>query len=105
MSRSPWKFTVFNHLANPSSLLKASNDKSDISDLPTTGINPVDHLVFKDRASFISEKRINYLVSVYNGQRWCDFRVTPERVGHRVGEFAPTRKRPIPKKKKEIKKK
>lgn len=101
MSRSLWKFTVFQPLSNQNrSNFKSISENSNMSNVSTT-----DHLIFKNRASFISEKRINYLISVYNGQRWYDFRVTPERVGHRVGEFAPTRKRPIPKKKKQIKKK
>jgi ribosomal protein S19 len=39
-------------------------------------------------------------ISVYNGVRFFSFTVDGEKLGHRVGEFAPTRKKPIPKKKK-----
>lgn len=81
MSRSLWKFSVFNPVSEPKG----------------------DSLFFQNRASLISEQRVNYRIHVYNGQRWFIFRATPERIGHRVGEFAPTRKRPMPKKKKQAK--
>jgi ribosomal protein S19 len=39
-------------------------------------------------------------LQVYNGIRFFPLNVTNDMLGHRVGEFAPTRKKPIPKKKK-----
>lgn len=91
MSRSLWKFTVF----KPRNLSTIQNQTS----ITETANPSANTLFFNNRASFISEKRINYRIFVYNGCRWYDFRVTPERMGHRIGEFAPTRKRPVPKKK------
>lgn len=78
MSRSIWKPTVFNPIATISK----------------------ENLFFKNRASYISKNRIGYRINIYNGQRWYTISVRPERIGHRVGEFAPTRKRPVHKKKK-----
>lgn len=44
---------------------------------------------------------LNLRISIYNGIRFFSFIVDGEKIGHRVGEFAPTRKIPIfPKKKK-----
>jgi ribosomal protein S19 len=46
---------------------------------------------------------MNQRFQVYNGNRWFLLELKPERVGHLVGEFAPTRKRPVIKKKKQEK--
>lgn len=35
-------------------------------------------------------------VRVSNGLRWLPLLLSQERVGHSFGEFAPTRKRPVP---------
>jgi small subunit ribosomal protein S19 len=37
-------------------------------------------------------------IQVYNGMRFLPLQVNPDMVGHLVGEFAPTRKRPASKK-------
>jgi ribosomal protein S19 len=37
---------------------------------------------------------------VYNGIRFFSLEVTTEKLGHRLGEFSPTKKKPIAKKKK-----
>jgi ribosomal protein S19 len=39
-------------------------------------------------------------ISVYNGVRFFSFTVDKGKLGYCVGEFAPTRKKPIQKKKK-----
>lgn len=52
----------------------------------------------QNRASFLTPSRVGRRFLVYNGIRWFPIEVTQERLGHRLGEFAPTRKRPIPKK-------
>ncbi len=57
----------------------------------------------QNRSTYISESRVNRRFQVYNGNRWFPLEITPENVGYLVGEFAPTRKRPIPKKKKQEK--
>ncbi len=44
------------------------------------------------RASEISPEMVGVTFSVHNGKNFIDVRVTEEMVGHRLGEFSPTRK-------------
>lgn len=44
------------------------------------------------RASEISPEMVGYLFAVHNGKNFIDVRVTEDMVGHRLGEFSPTRK-------------
>ena len=44
------------------------------------------------RSSEISPEMVGYVFSVHNGKNFIDVRVVEEMVGHRLGEFAPTRK-------------
>lgn len=44
------------------------------------------------RASEISPEMVGSIVSVHNGKIFIDVRITEEMVGHRLGEFSPTRK-------------
>lgn len=44
------------------------------------------------RASEISPEMVGYTFGVHNGRSFIDVRVSEEMVGHRLGEFAPTRK-------------
>jgi small subunit ribosomal protein S19 len=44
------------------------------------------------RASEIAPEMVGYTFSVHNGKIFIDVRVTEEMVGHRLGEFSPTRK-------------
>ena len=44
------------------------------------------------RASEIAPEMVGYLLAVHNGKDFIEVRVTEEMVGHRVGEFALTRK-------------
>lgn len=44
------------------------------------------------RASVISPEMIGYTFAVHNGKDFIEVKVTEEMVGHRLGEFAPTRK-------------
>lgn len=53
----------------------------------------------QNRATAVTQSRLGRRFQIYNGIRWFPVEITPERVGHAFGEFAPTRKRPIPKKK------
>lgn len=61
-------------------------------------------IIVQNRSSFITQSRLGRRFQIYNGVRWFLVEITPEMVGHCLGEFAPTRKHPIPKKKKSIKK-
>ena len=44
------------------------------------------------RASEISPEMVGYTFSVHTGKDFVDVKVSEEMVGHRLGEFAPTRK-------------
>lgn len=44
------------------------------------------------RASQISPDMVGFLFGVYNGKTHIEVRVTEEMVGHRLGEFSPTKK-------------
>jgi len=43
-------------------------------------------------------------INIYNGCRFFNVVVSTDMLGHRLGEFAPTRKKPIAKKDKQTKK-
>lgn len=60
--------------------------------------------ILYNRATKIHKKMIGLTLQVYNGIRFFSLIISKEMVGHSLGEFAPTRKKPIQKKKK-IKKK
>ena len=44
------------------------------------------------RASEISPDMVGYTFSVHNGKDFITVRVTEEMIGHKLGEFSPTRK-------------
>jgi len=44
------------------------------------------------RASEIAPEMVGYLFAVHNGKTFIEVRVSEEMVGHRLGEFSPTRK-------------
>src|SRR3990167_7877499 len=44
------------------------------------------------RRSQISPEMVGFIFGVYNGKQHIDVLVTEEMVGHRLGEFSPTRK-------------
>ncbi|MFP4022328.1 MAG: 30S ribosomal protein S19 [Candidatus Paceibacterota bacterium] len=58
------------------------------------GKNPKDSGVIKTwaRASQISPEMIGFTFGVHNGKDHVEVFITEEMVGHRLGEFAPTRK-------------
>jgi len=43
------------------------------------------------RTSTIIPELVGYTISVYNGKTWVPVFVTENLVGHKLGEFAPTR--------------
>jgi small subunit ribosomal protein S19 len=58
-----------------------------------------------DRGQIISKEFLNNTIKIYNGIKFFEILVTEKMLGYKVGEFAPTRKIPLHKKKKLIKKK
>lgn len=58
------------------------------------GKKPIETGVIKTwyRRSQISPEMVGFIFGVYNGRQHVDVLVSEEMVGHRLGEFAPTRK-------------
>ncbi len=44
------------------------------------------------RASEIAPEMVGYTFAVHNGKEFIEFLVNEDMIGHRLGEFAPTRK-------------
>lgn len=59
-----------------------------------SGKKPTETGVIKTwyRRSQISPEMVGFIFGVYNGRQHVDVLVTEEMVGHRLGEFSPTRK-------------
>ena len=57
-------------------------------------------LIMFNRSTFLTEDMIGYHFVVYNGNKFFSFIVDSDKIGHRIGEFSPTKKKPILKKKK-----
>ncbi len=58
------------------------------------GKNPLSTPVIKiwQRASVISPEMLGFTFGVYNGKHHIEVLVTEDMVGHRLGEFSPTKK-------------
>jgi small subunit ribosomal protein S19 len=54
---------------------------------------PADAVVFKTwaRDSVISPEMVGYIFGVHNGNKHIEVLVTEDMVGHRLGEFSPTK--------------
>jgi small subunit ribosomal protein S19 len=89
MSRSNWKPSFIDK-----NFFTSTQTQSNSSDI-----------VLFNRASCLTEEMVGMKIHIYNGIRFFTLTVESEMVGHRVGEFSPTRKKPVVKKKKEKKKK
>jgi len=78
MSRSLYKGPYINE-----KILKKIQDKK-----------PADNVVIKvwDRASVISPEMVGFKFGVHNGKTHIEVLVAEEMVGHRLGEFSPTKK-------------
>ena len=44
------------------------------------------------RSSEVSPEMVGYLFAVHNGKDFIEVRISEDMVGHRLGEFSPTRK-------------
>lgn len=57
-------------------------------------VRPGEKIVIKTwaRGSTITPEMIGYRFAVHNGRAFIEVAITEEMVGHRLGEFAPTRK-------------
>lgn len=59
-------------------------------------------IILYNRATVITKQMIGIKVQIYNGIRFFPINITSDMLGHRVGEFAPTRKKPQYKKTKKV---
>ena len=59
-----------------------------------SAMKPEDNVVIKtwSRASQISPEMIGFTFGVHNGRDFLEVNVVEDMVGHRLGEFSPTRK-------------
>jgi len=57
-----------------------------------------------NRSTVLTKPMLGLTINVYNGLRFFSIIVSLDMLGHRLGEFSPTRKKPIAKKDKQIKK-
>ncbi len=57
-------------------------------------VSPGSRTVIKTwaRGSMITPEMIGYAFGVHNGRNFVEIRIMEDMVGHRLGEFAPTRK-------------
>ena len=57
-------------------------------------LKPGDRTIFKtwDRAAVISPEMVGFTVGVHTGKDFVNVLLSEDMVGHRLGEFAPTRK-------------
>jgi len=85
LSRSKWKF---NYLA-----------QDFISQMDAA---PQEYIL-QDRATYITEEMLGFTLCVYNGIKFFNILVESDKLGYKLGEFAPTKKKAA--KKKKIKKK
>lgn len=53
-----------------------------------------------DRRQIITAEYLNNTVNIYNGIKFFELIITDKMLGYKFGEFAPTRKIPVHKKKK-----
>lgn len=55
---------------------------------------PADKTVIKTwaRSSEISPEMVGFIFGVHNGKDFIDVKISEEMIGHRLGEFSPTRK-------------
>ena len=59
-----------------------------------TGVKPDGKTVIRtwSRDSEISPEMVGHVFGVYNGKIFVEFSVSEDMVGHRLGEFSPTKK-------------
>nr|YP_007890661.1 ribosomal protein S19 [Jakoba bahamiensis]AGH24155.1 ribosomal protein S19 [Jakoba bahamiensis] len=90
MSRSIWKGPyVEKHLLKKIALLSTNFNNNMSKPIRTWS-----------RQSVILPEFLGYMFQIYNGCKWISVRITEEMVGHKLGEFAITRKPCVHKKKK-----
>ena len=90
MSRSQWKF---NYIGTDFQNIKEKNLE-----------NKASVYILQTRTTRITEDMLDLNIKLYNGMRYFSFRIEGDMLGHCLGEFAPTKKKAIRKKKMKSKK-
>lgn len=109
MARSSWKpFYVGNDFFqqyNNSLLKKKTSQKMSGENIQIKNVEEkiTAEIIVYNRATLIRQYMLGLKIQVYNGIRFFPIEVNAEMIGHCLGEFSPTRKKPIPKKKKKKK--
>ena len=85
MSRSQWKF---NYIGTDFQNATEKNRKNNTS-----------AYILQTRTTRITEDMVDLNIKLYNGVRYFSFKVELDMLGHCLGEFAPTKKKAIRKKK------
>lgn len=86
MSRSSWK------------PLFLSNEMA--SQIKEKSLKKLDEFFAYNRATVLTQQMLGFKINIYNGIRFYTIVVSSDMLGHRLGEFSPTRKKPLPKKSK-----
>jgi ribosomal protein S19 len=60
--------------------------------------------ILQTRTTYITQDMLDLNIKLYNGMRYFSFKIENDMLGHCLGEFAPTKKKAIRKKKLKIKK-
>lgn len=110
MGRSSWKpfFVAKDFIQQYQSKLDNNKKKNNVnivenaSNVHDKGLKN-DEMIVYNRGTVVRQYMVGLKIQVYNGIRFFLVEITSEMVGHCLGEFAPTRKKPIPKKKKKKK--
>ena len=89
MSRSRWKF---NYVAQDFNLQYLENIQTNSKEL-----------VIQDRATYITEEMLGNTIHVYNGLKYFTIKIESNKIGYRLGEFAPSKKKVVIKKVKKSK--
>lgn len=85
MTRSSWK-NMYVHFNTFVTTLNGSND--------TTVLSKPQY-VTKARNCTITETFIGKTYKIYNGKSYVSIEITPDMVGHKLGEFVKTKRRAI----------
>jgi len=84
MARSSWKpLFLSNEIATQ--LKEKSNKK-------------LEEIFAYNRATVLTQQMLGLRINIYNGIRFYTIVVSSDMLGHRLGEFSPTRKKPVAKK-------
>ena len=77
MSRSRWKF---NYLGQ------------DFISQQTENINNLE-FTLQSRSTYITEEMVGLNIRIYNGMKFFNVTIENDKIGYRIGEFAPTKKK------------